>query len=335
MDNYSLKSLSVIICAYNEEKTIYKKIKDILIKDKNSEAQEVIIVDDNSSDKTFEIVQDYSKENNKVTIIKNMYKEGKWGALLTGFEHAQCEIICITDADVIFQRDTLEKALKVFSDPLVGGVTSNQKISLVKNGTENIPVVNLYEKFRNFFRRIESKIDSSTAFHGQCMFFRKSYFRLTMSDAMADDLDIAIRIRRNGYKTLFCNDSYYIEKMPDLSDKNTRRIFRRRAKAVVQTIIKHKDILFNTKYQKFGLICFPIEFFINIVSPFVIVAVLWVNVICALLLSIKYKFLFIIFVFFFYATRNLLIITWYQMIAVISYIFNSKSNCMRWTTSRY
>jgi len=336
MDIYSSKFISIVVCAYNEESTIHEKIKDILIKDKNGEVKEIIIIDDNSSDKTYEIAQNYSKENNKVVVMKNMYKEGKWGALVTGFAHARCEIICITDADVIFQKDTLEKALKLFQDPSVGGVTSNQKIILIRNGYENIPSVSFYEKFRNFFRTIESRIDSTTAFHGQCMFFRKGYFQLTMSDSMADDLDIAIRIRRNGYKTLFSSDSYYIEKMSDLSDKTTRHIFRRRAKAVAQTIIKHRDILFNAKYQKFGLICFPIEFFINIIFPFIIIAVLWVNAIGALLLSIKYKynFLFIIFVLFLYANRNLVIMTWYQMISVISYIFNSKNSCMRWKTPR-
>ena len=335
MEGYPSKTLSVIICAYNEEKTISCKIEDILAKDKNGKVQEIIIADDYSSDKTFEIAQNYSKNIKKVIVIKNRYKEGKWGAILTGFKYAQSEIICITDTDVIFQEDTLEKALGLFNDPAVGGVTSNQKIALIRNGKEGVPSVGFYEKFRNFFRTIESKIDSTMAFHGQCMFFRKKYLQLNATNAMADDLDIAIRIRRDGYRTLFCKDSYYIEKMPDFFDAISRRIFRRRARAVAQTIIKHSDVLFNSRYKKFGLICFPIEFFINIIFPFIIIVTLWGATVSILLLADRYKFLIIFYLFFLFLNHKFLIMAWYQINAVISYLLQPRSRCIRWTTSRY
>ena len=325
-----LNSLSIIICAYNEEKTINKKIKDILAKDKAEKTLEAIIIDDNSSDKTFEIAQGCLKESKRLKVIRNAYKKGKWGAILTGFKHARGKIICLTDVDVIFQGGTLEKALELFIDPLVGAVVSNQKVSI----GGGVPSVNFYERFRNFFRIIESRIDSTTAFHGQCMFFRKDCVELTEVGLMADDLDIAIRIRRNGYKTLFCKDSYYIEKEPNLFDEDSKRIFRRRARAVAQVLIGNKDLLFNSRYKKFGFICFPIEFFINIVLPFFIMAVVGSVAVGVLLFPVKYKILFVISLLFFLINYQLLKMAWYQMISVVSYLLNPRNTCIRWTTPR-
>jgi len=292
-----MNNLSMLICVYDEEKTIANKIENLLQNDKNSQIGEIIVIDDNSSDRTFEIAQRYVSD--KVKLIKNSHKKGKWGALVTGFEHAEGEIIGLTDADVMFEENTICEALKLFSNPLVGAVTSSQK---------TIPK-SAYEGFRNFFRKLESNIDSTSAFHGQCMFFRKKYLKLTPSNLTADDLDIAIRIRRAGYRTLFADKSYYIEKIAVPYDEVSEGIFRRRAKGVVQAMMKNMDILFNFRYRKFGLICFPIEFFINIILPFLAIGLLVIN-------------------------QQWFKMAYYQTSAVVNYLQNPEDIYLRWKTKR-
>ena len=329
-----LRNISIIVCAYNEQKTICNKIEDIADKDAKDSVDQVIIVDDNSTDKTFEIAQKCAKDYEKVIVVKNTHSKGKWGALVTGYEYAKGEIVCVTDADVMFEEDTLENALRLFDGPAVGAVTSNQKVILVKDRKETLPFVNFYERCRNFFRRLESQIDSTSAFHAQCMFFRRGYIALQESGLMADDLAIAIKLRRSGYKTLFCSDSYYIEKISRFFDKVSKSIFERRARAVTQTIIKNSDILFNSAYGKFGFICFPLEFFINIIFPFFAIATYIAAAIILLLLSSRYKLFILLTVFLIYISRQMFILLWYQATSVIRYLINRKDICVSWTTVR-
>jgi glycosyltransferase involved in cell wall biosynthesis len=327
----SRQPLSIVVCAHNEEVTIARKIEDIFRNDRSLRAQEVIIVDDYSDDATFEVAQGFLKQYDRLKVVKNSRQPGKWQALQCGIEEARGEIICMTDADVDFEPNTLENALRLFNDPRVGAVSSSQKIILCRDGRQDKPKVCLYEKFRNFFRRLESKIDSTTAFHGQCMFLRKKYLEFNRDNLMADDLDIAIRIRRLGLKTIFAPDSYSVEKLSrGFSRGLSRKIFQRRALAVAQTMLSNRDILFNQKYGKFGLFCFPLEFFINVILPFLAIAAL---ALAGLVLFLR-PLLFAVFLLFCFSIKDLISLVWFQAGAVLTIIFNPKAVYGRWITPR-
>jgi len=338
MDKTPLGKFSIIVCAYNEEKIIGDKIEDILARDKNNDIRDIIVVDDYSSDNTFEMAGKYSERSDKLKVVKNAHKKGKWGGVATGIEHAQGSIICMTDVDVLFQDDTLEEAGKVFVDSAIGAVTASQKVAIIKDGVRGVPKINLYEKFRNFFRTIESGIDSTLLCHGQCLFFRKSCVRVeqfTDNNSMADDVAIAIMIRKAGYRTVICRDSYYIESMPALFNSVSKGIFQRRALAVTQTLMSNRDIMFNTRYSKFGLICYPLEFFMNILFPFIIFIGMAVAVICLLFIPVWPGVVFLgLFAVILSGFRHLRM-AWYQMLSVVKYLLDPKMTVTRWTPLRH
>ncbi|MFC1807303.1 glycosyltransferase [Candidatus Omnitrophota bacterium] len=320
MDKCVLEDVSLVVCARNEGKNIADKIENLLAVDKNNPIREIIIVDDNSTDKTSEISTSYAKKNGKVITVKNIYKRGKWGAIVTGFGMAQGEVVCITDADVLFEEETLERALRLFDNPLVGGVTGNQKNVLLSNGIKKRASVNFYERCMNFFRSLTSKIDSTISFHGQCMLIRKKSLELPEDGIMADDVYIAINLRKNGYRVLFCENAYYIEEMTPVYSKNSKMIFRRRARAIAEAMIKNVNLLFNPKYKNFGFICFPLYFFLYIVFPFLVVIT---SVSIALLLAYhKYMLLLTIFILLLIGGRNLLMMAWFQMVSTIEYMLS-------------
>ena len=332
MDKHTPKTVSLLICAYNEEKTIGNKIENILSNDRNDSVKEIIIVDDNSFDKTIEIVDRYAQEYEKITALKNTHKKGKWGALVTGYGQAQGEIICISDADVMFEKDTLENALVLFDDLSVGGVSANQKNRLDKNGNEGQSFVSRYEMSMNLFRTVTSAVCSNVSSHGQCLFVRKAYLDLPGDGLMADDVYISILLSRKGYRVLFSKKSYYIEKLCDPFDKNSKKIFYRRAMAIAEAMIKNKDIIFNPRYKKFGLICFPIWFFLYVVFPFLVIIVLGITV--SFLLRYGHIFLLLIFLSMCIFCYKLLVMIWFQAVSVIKYIIKPKGNMSRWETCR-
>jgi len=149
---------------------------------------------------------------------------------------------------------------------------------------------------------------------------------------MADDVHIAVNIRRNGYRTLFCKDSYYIEKMPAVLHKDSRRIFQRRARAIAEAMIKNADILFNPKYKMFGFVCYPVHFLLHIVFPFFAI----IASIAATVLLIYYKHILLLSILTaaFVINSKLVIMIFFQAVSVISYLLQPDKNKAQWIISR-
>ena len=101
--------ISVILCAYNEERYIERAIKSVL--DQTYKEIELIVVDDGSRDKTAEIVRHYIDLDKR---IKYFYIEnsGLGKARSVGISHAKGEWISIIDADDWFDDNWLEKLSK-------------------------------------------------------------------------------------------------------------------------------------------------------------------------------------------------------------------------------
>ena len=119
-----LKTLSIIIPSYNEEKTIIilldKIHETILIKEIK---KEVIIIDDGSCDNTKEVVGSYIKNNpdKNIKMIIHDSNKGKGAAVRTGIKYCAGEIIIIQDGDLecdpkdynILLNEIIEKKLNV------------------------------------------------------------------------------------------------------------------------------------------------------------------------------------------------------------------------------
>lgn len=85
--------VSVIIPAYNEEKTIANVIMPIK---KVPAVAEIIVVSDGSVDGTAEVAKEAG-----ATVIVSEINRGKGGAMMLGVEYASQEVILFLDADLI------------------------------------------------------------------------------------------------------------------------------------------------------------------------------------------------------------------------------------------
>lgn len=96
---YMPPTLSIIIPAFNEQRTIQKTLLNYYDFFKNKCSFNIIVVMDGCNDLTFDIVKNLSKKYDEIQYINHPKKLGKGGGIIKGFKSANAEYIAFTDAD--------------------------------------------------------------------------------------------------------------------------------------------------------------------------------------------------------------------------------------------
>ena len=128
-----MKTLSIIIPAFNEEATIYQildKVSEVNLL--NDLEKEILIIDDCSSDRTAQFILEYqdSKPSVKISYHKQIRNQGKGAAIHRGILMASGDYIIIQDADLEYDPEDYNlmlspllkgKADVVYGSRFIGG----------------------------------------------------------------------------------------------------------------------------------------------------------------------------------------------------------------------
>jgi cellulose synthase/poly-beta-1,6-N-acetylglucosamine synthase-like glycosyltransferase len=113
--------VSVVIPAYNEERSIVSSVESVLASAYTS--FEVIVINDGSTDRTEECLGSLIATG-RIRYFRKA-NGGKASALNLGIAHASGEIVFYTDADSLFRPDTISKIARWFVDPHIHAVCGN------------------------------------------------------------------------------------------------------------------------------------------------------------------------------------------------------------------
>ncbi len=100
-----LPTLSVLLCAYNEEAHIGQKIERTLKLDYPADRLEVVVVSDASVDRTDSIVQSF--QDPRVRLLRIPARRGKTNAQNEGVKICRGEIIVFSDATTLYHSQAL------------------------------------------------------------------------------------------------------------------------------------------------------------------------------------------------------------------------------------
>ena len=90
--------LSVVIPAYNEERTISTVITALLRE--VPDLHEIVVVDDGSTDRTADLAQSFCEQDPRIRLIRQPYNQGKTAALRAGFAATTGDLVLVQDADM-------------------------------------------------------------------------------------------------------------------------------------------------------------------------------------------------------------------------------------------
>ena len=99
-----IKTLSVIIPAYNEARTIHRILERVIAVDLHGIKKEIIIVNDCSKDDTLSAVQNFIAAHNysNLRLVSHDVNKGKGAAIRTGIQSATGDWVIVQDADLEF-----------------------------------------------------------------------------------------------------------------------------------------------------------------------------------------------------------------------------------------
>ncbi len=132
--NGRLRSLSIIIPAYNEEQRLPATLDTVrrYLETKSYDFVEVLVVNDGSRDRTAEIVKEYAARDPRVRLIENPGNRGKGYAVRHGFTKAHGDWVLFTDADLSAPIEELDKLAAVIqennSDGAIGSRALDRKL---------------------------------------------------------------------------------------------------------------------------------------------------------------------------------------------------------------
>ena len=192
--------LSIIIPAYNEEKSILDVINKVKKVNLGDITKEIIIVDDFSTDNTKKILAEL-KDDSK--IFFHQKNQGKGTAIRTALKHATGDIIIIQDADMEYNPEEYPKLLKPIIENQTKVVYGSRLAAIRKN------LKNMYKLhyFGNMFLTVMTNIlygtkitDMETGYK----VFRKEVIENMELKARRFDFEpeITAKILKRGYKII-------------------------------------------------------------------------------------------------------------------------------------
>jgi cellulose synthase/poly-beta-1,6-N-acetylglucosamine synthase-like glycosyltransferase len=212
-----LPTVTFLIPAHNEERVIEAKLENTLALDYPRELLEIVVTSDASTDRTHELVERYADRGVRLLICP---RGGKMPALDRAVGQTSGEIVCMGDANVLWDADSVRRMVRPYADPSVGMVTGQVELINPNDGTNQ---EGLYWRYEMWLRTNESAVWSETASNGAIHSIRRSLYK-ELHPADDHDISFPYHVVQQGYRAVYEPAAHAVENMTtDIEDEYGRK----------------------------------------------------------------------------------------------------------------
>ncbi|MCU7513021.1 MAG: glycosyltransferase family 2 protein [Ignavibacteria bacterium] len=244
-ENSYYPEVSILCSAYNEEKVIENRIKNILSLDYDLSKIEMLIGSDCSSDRTNEMLLELQKKHPWLKVHVFSERRGKAAVINDLVKLARHEILVFTDANTEFDRNSLKLLLEDFSAPEIGGVSG--RLILLEpeaNRSESVEEKKYWE-YETLIKRAEGRCGILIGANGGIFAIRKKLFReIPTKKAVTDDFFISLSVLEKDYRFIYRYDAFAFEEVGRSVSLEVKRKIRF-ASTNFQTMFFFRKLLFN------------------------------------------------------------------------------------------
>lgn len=191
--------ISVIIPAYNAEKSIFRCLDSLKNANWAGLNYEVLLIDNNCNDDTILVAQQFS-----VNVIKQPM-QGRSQSRNLGAKEARGKMLCFLDADVYVENDYFQEVRNILERENIGGVQGR----IIPSKVDGQHSINKY-RYRSIeqatqgtFCLLNLMVNESPMINSAACSYKKEAFELVggFDEALErhEDIDLARRVSYSGY----------------------------------------------------------------------------------------------------------------------------------------
>ena len=225
-------SVCIIVSAFNEEKNIEQRIKNLLQQNLDDSIElHIHIGSDGSTDRTAELVQNFTEKNIHLHKFK---REGRATVHNEIVSNIESEILIFTDAETEFEENFIYNITKPFRFEEVGVVVGN--LFYKNTGSDSNQAESVYWKYEKFIRKLEEECGILANGTGAAMAVRRSLYNPIES---SEDVDSAIPIdaHAKGFQVIYCWDAIAY----DYTIESDEQAFHSKIRGASQTMLCWKN----------------------------------------------------------------------------------------------
>jgi len=200
-------SVTLLVTAYNEETVIAKKIENCLSLDYPRDKLQIIVAADGSSDQTPEIVKEFQEQGVELNYIPQ--RNGKMAAINRAIPQARGDVIVFSDANNMYEADTIQKLVAPFSDLSIGATTGAKLI--VQDGSDLSAAEGFYWKYESWIKKKETALSTCTSSVGEILAIRRELYLPPPNDIINDDYYIVLDLIKRGFRVYYVPEARSFE----------------------------------------------------------------------------------------------------------------------------
>lgn len=220
-------SITLVIAAYNEEKHIGDKLRNVLALEYPSDRLQILVASDCSTDRTHEIVRTFAPA---VTLVELPERGGKTAGQNLAAAHATGDVLVFTDATTEFSPETLRDLVAPFADSTVGCVGAELEY-VSEAGSAVGRGAGAYWRYERKLKQLEADANSLIGVSGCLYAVRRTAYR-PIDPSLISDFVIAGEVHAQGYRTVYARGAVSREVTNESSDRE----FAMRVRVIVRSI---------------------------------------------------------------------------------------------------